>query len=63
MGSLIRESVSVYLTDLPADDDPLTELIGSFEDTGPMPHGDVAEAHDAYLADAAATEAAAERGP
>jgi hypothetical protein len=63
MGSLIRESVASYLTDIPADDEPLSELAGMFEDTGPRPHGDIAEAHDLYLADAIAAEADTNQRP
>ncbi len=51
MGSLIRESVSAYLADAPANEDTLVGIIGLFEDTGPRPYGDVGEEHDAYLAD------------
>ncbi len=52
MGSMIRESVAVYLADQPAEHDPLLGIIGLFEDTGERPFGDVAVNHDAYLADA-----------
>ena len=52
MGSMIRESVAVYLADQPVEDDPLLSIIGLFEDTGEKPFGDVAINHDAYLADA-----------
>jgi hypothetical protein len=49
MGSLVRESVAAYLTGLPADEDPLAEVVGMFEDAEPRPFGDVAEEHDRYL--------------
>jgi len=52
MGSMIRESVAVYLADQPIDDDPALGIIGLFEDVGPRPHGDVAQNYDGYLADA-----------
>jgi hypothetical protein len=57
MGSLIRESVAAYLADVPAEEEPLTDLVGMFLDDGPRSHGDVGEEHDAYLADAGAGEA------
>jgi hypothetical protein len=51
MGSLVRESVAVYLAETPAGDDPAMEIVGSLNDDAPTPHGDVGIAHDAYLAD------------
>jgi hypothetical protein len=56
MGSMIRESVAVYLADQPVEDDPAYGIIGLFEDTGDLPHGDVGVNHDAYLADASWAE-------
>jgi predicted transcriptional regulator len=53
MGSLVRESVAEYLVGVPAEEDPLADVIGMFEDRGPRPHGDVGEQHDAYLTDPA----------
>ncbi len=51
MGSLVRESVAAYLSDVSTEDDPLAGIVGLFEDPGPRPLGDVGEEHDAYLAD------------
>lgn len=51
MGSVVRESVARYLSAADAVDDPLGEIIGAFEDTGPTPHGPVSVEHDTYLAD------------
>jgi hypothetical protein len=51
IGSLVRESVARYLDRMPAEDDPLSGLIGLADDSGPRPHGDVASSHDDYLAD------------
>ncbi|MFN8623670.1 MAG: ribbon-helix-helix protein, CopG family [Chloroflexota bacterium] len=62
MGSMIRESVAVYLTSQEAGEDPLLGIIGLFEDAGPQPHGDVATNHDAYLADASWEEGHPEPG-
>ena len=61
MASLVRESVARYLTDADSRDDPLTGIIGLFEDGGPRPHGPVAVEHDAYLADAIAEESVRRR--
>ena len=52
MGSLIRESVTQYLTSQPIEDDPLYGILGMFtEDPGDLPYGDEAQNHDAYLAE------------
>jgi hypothetical protein len=51
MGSLVRESVAEYLVGVPAEEDPLADVIGMFEDRAARPHGDPGEQHDAYLAD------------
>jgi len=56
MGSLIRESVTEYLNDLPVEDDPAFGIIGLIDDTGDQPHGSVAIHHDEYLADALEAE-------
>lgn len=52
IGALIRESVAEYLAGVGVEEDPLLGLIGLAEDHTPGPHGDAAEYHDAYLADA-----------
>ena len=52
MGSLVRESVTEYLRDLPVEDDPAFGIIGLIDDAGERPHGSVAVRHDEYLADA-----------
>jgi hypothetical protein len=57
MGSIVRESVAEYLSRLPIEEDPAFGIIGRVTDDGPEPHGDVAQAHDAYLADAMDDEA------
>ena len=56
MGSLIRESVTEYLNDLPIEDDPAFAIIGLIDDGGGKPHGSVAVHHDEYLADALEAE-------
>lgn len=56
MGSLIRESVAEYLSELPSGDDPALGIVGLIDDRGSRPHGSVAVAHDAYLADALSAE-------
>ena len=56
MGSLIRESVTQYLNDLPVEDDPAFGIIGLIDDVGGKPHGSVAVNHDEYLADALEAE-------
>lgn len=56
MGSLIRESVTEYLNDLPVEDDPAFGIIGLIDDDGGKPHGSVAVHHDEYLADALEAE-------
>jgi hypothetical protein len=56
MGSLIRESVTEYLNDLPIEDDPAFGIIGLIDDEGDKPHGSVAVHHDDYLADALEAE-------
>ena len=56
MGSMIRESVATYLADQPLDDDPALGILGLFADESSRPLGDVAEHHDAYLAEAYARE-------
>jgi hypothetical protein len=56
IGSLVRESVARYLTDIAVEDDPLFGLIGLADDRGPRPHGDVGIEHDAYAADLMADE-------
>lgn len=56
MGSLIRESVTEYLNDLPVEDDPAFGIIGLIDDRGRKPHGSVAIHHDAYVADALEAE-------
>lgn len=56
MGSLIRESVTEYLNDLPIEDDPAFGIIGLIDDGGGKPHGSVAVHHDEYLADALEAE-------
>ena len=56
MGSMIRESVATYLADQPLEDDPALGILGLFADEGSRPLGDVAEQHDAYLAEAYARE-------
>lgn len=56
MGSMIRESVATYLADQPLEDDPALDILGLFADERPRPLGDVAEHHDAYLAEAYARE-------
>lgn len=58
MGSLIRESVTEYLNDLPIEDDPAFGIIGLIDDQGDKPHGSVAIHHDDYLADALEAESA-----
>jgi hypothetical protein len=58
MGSLVRESVAEYLTGLPIEEDPAFGIAGLLDDSAPTPHGDVAAAHDDYLADALNAEAA-----
>jgi len=60
MGSLIRESVTEYLNDLPVEDDPAFGIIGLIDDRGPRPHGSVAINHDAYIADALEAEISSE---
>lgn len=57
MGSLIRESVTEYLTDLPVEDDPAFGIVGLIDDQAVKPHGSVAIHHDEYLADALGAEA------
>jgi hypothetical protein len=57
MGSLVRESVEVYLAETPAKDDPALEIVGMLADAADTPHGDVGVRHDAYLADAYEREA------
>lgn len=52
MGSILRESVAEYLATAPIEEDPAFGIVGLIEDEGPMPHGDPATRHDAYLADA-----------
>ena len=52
----IRESVATYLAHQPLEDDPALGILGLFADEGPWPLGDVAEQHDAYLAEAYARE-------
>ena len=56
MGSLVRESVTEYLNDLPVEDDPAFGIIGLIDDVGSKPHGSVAIHHDEYLADALEAE-------
>ena len=56
MGSLIRESVTEYLNDLPVEDDPAFGIIGLIDDAGAKPHRSVAVHHDEYLADALEAE-------
>ena len=51
IGSLVRESVARYLSDLSLEEDPLLGLIGLADDAGPRPHGDVAVEHDSYATD------------
>ena len=51
MGSLVRESVAMYLAGTSEEEDPIAGIVALFEDAGPRPHGDVGEEHDAYLAD------------
>jgi len=63
MGSLIRESVTQYLSSVPVEDDPAYGILGMFSDDGPEPHGDVAINHDAYLADIYAEEGGLDDGP
>jgi len=46
MAELIRQGVDHMLSDVPAEEDPLWEIIGTF-DSG---LGDLAEKHDEYLA-------------
>ena len=62
MGSLIRESVTEYLNDLPVEDDPAFGIIGLIDDAGGKPHGSVAVHHDEYLADALEAEFPRENG-
>jgi len=62
MGSLIRESVTEYLNDLPVEDDPAFGIIGLIDDAGGKPHGSVAVHHDEYLADALEAEFLSEVG-
>jgi hypothetical protein len=42
----MRQGVDRLLADMPADEDPLLDIVGQF-DSG---LGDLAERHDAYLA-------------
>jgi hypothetical protein len=56
MGSLIRESVTEYLNDVPVEEDPAYGIIGLIDDAGGKPHGSVAVHHDDYLADALEAE-------
>ncbi len=56
MGSLIRESVAEYLSELPSGDDPALGIVGLIDDRGSRPYGSVAIEHDAYLADALSEE-------
>lgn len=56
MGSILRESVAHYLASAPIEDDPAFGIVGLIDDDGPMPHGDPAIHHDAYLADALEAE-------
>lgn len=56
MGSLIRESVADYLSELASADDPALGIIGLIDDRESRPFGSVATEHDAYLADAASAE-------
>jgi hypothetical protein len=46
MAELIRQGVDHMLSDVPAEEDPLWDIIGTF-DSG---LGDLAEKHDEYLA-------------
>ena len=46
MAELIRQGVDYMLSDVPAEEDPLWDIIGTF-DSG---LGDLAEKHDEYLA-------------
>ena len=46
MAELIRQGVDRVLEDVPAEEDPLWDIIGTF-DSG---LGDLAEKHDEYLA-------------
>ena len=46
MAELIRQGVDQMLSDVPAEEDPLWDIIGTF-DSG---LGDLAEKHDEYLA-------------
>lgn len=50
MGSIVRESVTDYLTGVPAEEDRAFGVIGLIDDSLPEPHGDPAVHHDAYLA-------------
>ncbi len=61
MGSVLRESVAEYLASAPIEEDPAFGIVGLIDDVGPMPHGDPAEHHDAYLADGLEAEGAAEK--
>ena len=46
MAELVRQGVDHMLSDVPAEEDPLWDIIGTF-DSG---LGDLAEKHDEYLA-------------
>ena len=46
MAELVRQGVDHMLSDVPAEEDPLWDIIGTF-DSG---LGDLAENHDEYLA-------------
>ncbi len=56
MGSILRESVAVYLAQAPDEQDPAFGIVGLIDDASPTPHGDPAVEHDAYLADALEAE-------
>ena len=58
MGSILRESVAEYLASAPIEEDPAFGIVGLIDDDGPMPYGDPATHHDAYLADALEAEVA-----
>lgn len=63
MGSILRESVAEYLASAPIEEDPAFGIVGLIDDDGPMPHGDPARHHDAYLADALEAEGATSEKP
>jgi hypothetical protein len=52
MAALVRQGVDLLLDDLPADEDPLLEILGLFASD----QGDLAEKHDQYLSQAISQE-------